>query len=210
MTRPQRLGVDLDNTIVAYDRLFHRLARERGLVADDLAATKLAVREHLRATGREDAWTELQGEAYGPRMAEAEPFPGCIEVLRRAGAAGVEVVIVSHRTRVPHRGAPHDLHDAARAWLAARGLVGDGTAPLRPAQVHLEVTRAAKCARIAALGCTHFIDDLPEVFAEAAFPARTVAVLFDPDAAHAERPGRHRFASWAALGAWLQGEGGWG
>ena len=30
------LGVDFDNTIVAYDSLFHRVALERGLIPADL------------------------------------------------------------------------------------------------------------------------------------------------------------------------------
>lgn len=206
MTRRVRLGVDLDNTIVCYDRLFHRLARERGLLTDSVAATKLAVRTHLRATGQEDVWTELQGEAYGARMRDADDFPGCIEVLRRALGAGIDVRIVSHRTRVPHRGAPHDLHQAAMAWLEGRGLVADRGIALRRGHVHLELTRTAKCARVAALDCTHFIDDLPEVFDEATFPASTARLLFDPDGAHVDAAAMRRVVGWEEIGAWIDAE----
>jgi hypothetical protein len=206
MTRPVRLGVDLDNTIVCYDRLFHRLASERGLLPDSVAATKLAVRTHLRATGQEDVWTELQGAAYGARMGDADEFPGCIEVLRRALAAGIAVRIVSHRTRVPHSGAPHDLHHAAMQWLEGRGLVADRGIALRRGHVHLELTRTAKCARIAALDCTHFIDDLPEVFDEETFPAATERVLFDPDGAHSDATAVRRIVGWEEIGAWISGE----
>ena len=47
------VGLDFDNTIVCYDRLFHRLARERGLIPEHVPATKGAVRDHLRNVGRE-------------------------------------------------------------------------------------------------------------------------------------------------------------
>ena len=47
------VGVDFDNTIVAYDALFHRVASERGLIPATVAATKIAVRDALRASGQE-------------------------------------------------------------------------------------------------------------------------------------------------------------
>ena len=201
--RHPRIGVDLDNTIVCYDALFHRLACERGVVPASLAATKLAVRGHLRATGREEIWTELQGEAYGPRMGEAVAFSKCLDVLQHCIAAGMDVVIVSHRTRTPHAGEQYDLHGAARAWLEDAGIVADRGPALRREDVYLETTRAAKCARVAALGCTHFIDDLPDVFAEATFPRDVVRVLFDPDGAHGGKHAEARVRSWVAVAALL-------
>ena len=51
---PQRIGIDFDNTIVCYDDVFHEVAREQGLIPNDLPANKGAVRDHLRAIGRED------------------------------------------------------------------------------------------------------------------------------------------------------------
>ena len=44
-----RLGLDFDNTIVCYDGLFHRVAREEGLIPAALPATKSDVRNHLRS-----------------------------------------------------------------------------------------------------------------------------------------------------------------
>src|SRR5881392_3621645 len=70
------VGLDFDNTIVCYDRLFHRLATERGLLPHGVAENKGAVRDYLRSIGREDDWTEMQGVGYGPRISDAEPFPG--------------------------------------------------------------------------------------------------------------------------------------
>ena len=53
-----RIGIDFDNTIVSYDALFHKVAREAGLVPESVAATKVAVRDYLREIGREDDWTK--------------------------------------------------------------------------------------------------------------------------------------------------------
>ena len=44
--------------------------------------------------------------------------------------------------------------------------------------IFFESTRAEKCKRIAQLGCDLFIDDLEEVFDDAAFPSATRRLLF--------------------------------
>jgi hypothetical protein len=46
--------------------------------------------------------------------------------------------------------------------------------------VFFELTKEAKAARVAALGCEIFIDDLPEIFALPDFPSSARTVLFDP------------------------------
>ena len=78
------IGVDFDNTIVCYDDVFGRVAIERGLVPAAVASSKTAVRDHLRAIGQEDRWTELQGIIYGPRMVDAPMFPGVAEFFARS------------------------------------------------------------------------------------------------------------------------------
>jgi len=197
------IGVDFDNTIVSYDALFHRIANERGLIPADLPVSKTAVRDHLRAAGREDLWTEMQGEVYGARMAEAAPFPGVLEFFRRCRERGIPVIIVSHKTRHPVRGAHHDLHAAARAWLTAHGFFAAGGAGLRDDTVFFELTKGEKIARIRSAGCTHFIDDLPELLIGTGFPAGTARFLFDPLAVHAAVPGIRRVRSWPELQAAL-------
>ncbi|NBT14701.1 MAG: haloacid dehalogenase-like hydrolase, partial [Planctomycetia bacterium] len=115
------IGVDFDNTIVCYDEVFQRVALEQGLVPPHAATSKTAIRDHLRSMGQEDGWTELQGTVYGPRMIDAAPFPGVLEFFAACRTAGQAVAIVSHRTRFPYLGERHDLHAAARDWLARHG-----------------------------------------------------------------------------------------
>src|SRR4051812_20761119 len=148
LERTMLVGLDFDNTIVCYDRLFHRLARERGLLPDHVPATKGAVRDHLRAIDREDDWTEMQGVGYGPRITDAEPFPGVKEFLAGCNAAGIRVVIISHKTRHPYLGAKHDLHAAAHTFLADHGFYRTADTGLSPESVYLELTKQAKLDRI--------------------------------------------------------------
>ena len=195
------IGVDLDNTIICYDEVFRRMAEKRFGLASADAGAKDQLRDALRRAGREDEWTELQGEAYGPGMEEAIAFPGTPSFFARARRCGAEVCIISHRTLHPYRGPAHDLHAAARSWLHGAGLWSDGGAPA----IFLETTKEAKLARIASEGCTNFIDDLPELLADAAFPKTTAAILFDPHGRHKDAPNIVRASSWVELGDQLLG-----
>ena len=175
-----RIGLDFDNTIVSYDALFHKVARERDLVPPETAINKVAVREYLRRIDKEDAWTELQGYVYGARMDEAEAYPGVIEFLRWAEQAGHDLAIVSHKTKYPFLGPQYDLHAAAQAWVE-RHLCEHGSPLIPVGQVFFELTKEEKLARIGNFRCGIFLDDLPEILHASGFPASTRRVLFDPE-----------------------------
>ena len=157
-----RIGVDFDNTIVSYDALFHRVALERNLIPSDLPSTKLSVRDYLRQAGKEDIWTEVQGYVYGARMDDAVAYPGAIDFFAWARTEGIDLAIVSHKTRYPFLGHPYNLHDAAREWVTR--LLIDRPRPLiNEADVYFELTKQEKLARISGLSLDFFIDDLPEI-----------------------------------------------
>ena len=178
------IGIDFDNTIVCYDELFHAVARERGLIPDGVVVTKNAVRDHLRQVGAEDRWTELQGYVYGPGMKDAKAFPGALQFFATSRRLQLPIFIISHRTRYPFLGERYDLHQSARDWIAAQGLHDPQGIGLPEDHVFFEPTKAEKLARIGSVGCTHFIDDLPELLQEPSFPAGVDKILFDPGAAH--------------------------
>ena len=193
------IGVDFDNTIVSYDTLFQRVAREWDLVPANIPASKTAVRDHLRAIGREDQWTELQGHVYGSRMAEAEPFAGVLDFFRQCRRSGIATRIISHKTRQPFLGAKHDLHAAAHAWLESQGFFSPDGVGLDRSDVYFELTKQAKIERIAACGCQVFVDDLPEFLTEPAFPPDVAKLLFDPTGRHACPRGVTCCRDWLAI-----------
>lgn len=176
------IGIDLDNTIIDYDALFVSAARDLGLLpASVVVRDKTRVRNALRARpGGELDWQRLQAEVYGPRIQEARLMAGVETFFERCRATGRDFRIISHKTRraaADTTGAGTDLHEAARGFLRARDI--------DPGRAVFEETRAGKLARIRALGCAVFIDDLEEVFAEPEFPPGVDRVLFDPAGAHA-------------------------
>ena len=193
------IGVDFDNTIVSYDALFHRIAVERGLISSSVPVDKTAVRDHLRSLGGEEQWTALQGLVYGPRIREAAAFPGVKEFFAHCRRARMAVHIVSHKTRQPVLGPPHDLHAAARSWLEHAGFFSPESPALPHDHVHFGITRLEKIGRIRALGCTTFIDDLDEIFQEPEFPAGVERILFAPHRRTAATTGMTVLTSWAQI-----------
>ncbi len=177
------LGIDFDNTIVSYDRIFVKAAHARGWVADDFCGSKKQLRDAVRLLqDGEIKWQILQGEVYGQRMGEAEPFPGVIEFIKDARRRGLEMFIVSHKTRYSNYDRLKvDSRAAALAWMEKNAFFDPAGLGFSREQVFFADTRAEKIAHISALGCGLFIDDLEEVFADPAFPASVTRVLFTSD-----------------------------
>lgn len=187
------IALDLDNTIVCYDRAFVSAAAAEGLqLPAGAAPTKTVVKSAALARGGNLLWTRIQGFVYGERLDQAFLFPGCREFVGEALRRGEDVVIVSHKSEYPASGLPVNLRKAADEWLARAGLGFAGPLP-----VYYCDSRAEKVARVSALRCRVLVDDLPEVYRAGGFPAWTTFVLFDPAEEHAGWTASARVTSWS-------------
>ena len=169
------IGIDFDNTIVSYDKVFHKIAVESGY----FPISKIKIRDYLRKHSVEDKWTEMQGLVYGPRMKDAYPFKGVSKFFRRCFEKNIKISIISHRTIHPYIGKKYNLHDSARNWILESGLAGIGG--LIPEQIHFKTTKEDKIGQISSEKCDIFIDDLPEVLSSPGFPENVKRILFDPN-----------------------------
>ena len=96
-----------------------------------------------------------------------------IQVLHERDLA---TCVVSHKTQFARRDVTQtDLRAASVGWMESSGLF-DRTG-LDRERVFFADTRHEKVARIETLACTHFVDDLVEVFLEEEFPEVTTKVL---------------------------------
>ena len=178
-----KIGVDFDNTIVSYDKVFHKVALEQSLIKSNLNISKIAVRDYLRGQGQNNIWTELQGYVYGERMLDADIFSGFINFLTFARKNSIEVSIVSHKTIYPYLGNKYNLHDSAREFIS-KFLTDQNRNLVYKKNIFFELTQESKALRINQESCDFFIDDLPEIFALHNFPKKTKKILFDPDMNH--------------------------
>lgn len=174
-----RIGVDFDNTIAKYDRLFATLAVEQGLLPSAPVGGKTAVRDAVRALPNGDEeWQHLQAKAYGTRMSEADISAGFSRFVARCRAKGLPLFIVSHKTaRSQIEPTGPSLRAAALAWMESKAFFDQSYFGFDREAVYFEDTRAEKISRIRRLHCTHFIDDLVEVFEEPDFPDEVSGLL---------------------------------
>ena len=195
------VGLDFDNTIAGYDSVFAEAAIEEGLLAPGDAATKMGVRTKLfeRLDGERD-WMRLQGKVYGAYMSKAELIEGVGPFLNGCRNAGIPVRIVSHKTQFGHFDPDRvNLRDAAMRWMSDQGFFGPTGYGLSEDMIFFESTRSDKVRRIEAIGCTHFVDDLIEVFEEPDFPVTTKRYLYVGSGGPAPKGDFETFSHWREL-----------
>ncbi|SDS22610.1 hypothetical protein [Bradyrhizobium canariense] len=195
-----RIGIDFDNTIICYDKVFAAAARDRGLIPGEWTGLKTDVRDYLRSKpGGEHAWQGVQGWVYGKGIGGAEIFPGLSDFLSTCRQTGSNVYIVSHKTQFGHQDPDRtDLRAAARDWMQGAGLIGTEHSALSLDDIYFEDTLAAKVDRIAGLELDIFIDDLVDVFEQPHFPRQIRSILFaNPETS---RHGHYKpLATWADI-----------
>lgn len=200
---PERLqiGVDFDNTVAGYDHVFVAAAQEAGLVGSGCEESKQGVREAIRnGPGGERQWQWLQGQVYGRLMHRAELIEGAAEFLERCRERRIPVYVVSHKTQYGHYDDGRtNLRDAAMRWMTEQRFFQREGFALPPENVFFETTREDKIARIAGLGCTHFVDDLEEVFREPAFPSGVARCLLARNQRSRREERFTAYASWAEI-----------
>ena len=158
-----KLGLDFDNTLTNYDYLFFKLALEKNLIPQDLEKNKLAVRKYLIDKNIEKQFTLLQGEVYGRRIEEACQTEGMFDALKNIKKRGIKIFIVSHKSKYPFLGPKYDLHKSALKWMEKNNFFSPEGLGLTKNDIFFEQTKESKIERIKSLGCSHFIDDLPEI-----------------------------------------------
>ena len=173
-----KLGLDFDNTLIVYDAVFKKAALEKNLIPNDFPESKNLIRNHLRKRNKEKSFTIIQGEVYGSRISEAAQANGMFEALKNIQDVEIELFIVSHKTKTPYEGPKYDLHSAALSWLEKNLFFETSGINLPRENVYFELTKENKIKKIEALGCTHFIDDLPEILQM--INPNIKRVLYDP------------------------------
>lgn len=201
------IGVDLDNTLVSYDRVMKRLAENWGLLQPGQAKGKKAIRDALRKLpGGEISWQKLQAEVYGPAMNQAQPMPGARGFLKACRRLDLTVFIVSHKTEYANYDTTNtSLRQSALNWLRRQEFFDPAGMGLSPDRVFFESTRPEKVARIKSLECSVFIDDLEETFWEPEFPGEIRKILYDPQGLAENTSGVSVFSTWDEISRHLLG-----
>jgi hypothetical protein len=195
------IGIDFDNTIAGYDHVFATVAEHQRLLGSGDAKTKKDVCTALLGRpGGEQDWMRLQGSVYGAHMKDACLIEGVGDFLTRCRKADIDLCIVSHKTEFGHFDTERvNLRDAASAWMEDKGFFDPDCYGFRRDAVFFESSRKDKINRIGKIGCTHFVDDLEEVFLEPGFPEETERLLFAAGAKQLPTGPFKAFGSWREI-----------
>lgn len=199
------IGVDFDNTIVSYDRLIQDEALRRGFISKDTQGSKKEIRDHIRLLpDGENEWQRVQASIYGPRMHEADLISGVRAFFQACKKNNIQTYIISHKTKYANfdeTGA--NLREAALNWMTQQQVFDDSGFGIAQGDVFFGATRLEKIEHIQRLQCTHFIDDLEEMFLESAFPASIQKILYVPHGLHASLTGIKTASSWQDIYAFF-------
>ncbi len=158
-----KIGIDLDNTIISYDKVFKIAAKSFDLISDDWSGNKEKLKSCIRQLpDGEKRWQKLQGYVYSEAIENADAFPGVIRFLWRAKNKGHHVFIISHKTEVAHHDSKINLRNPALRWLKEQQLLPESNLGLIKEILFLS-TQKEKIKKINELNLDVMIDDLIEI-----------------------------------------------
>jgi len=158
-----RIGIDLDNTLICYDKVFTASAITSGLVNENWQGNKEQLRDYIRQLPNgEYQWQQLQGYVYSEAVVNAEAFPGVFRFLWRARLKGYQLFIVSHKTKFAHHDSSKNLRTPALKWLKEKNFFNRSSSSLID-EVYFLSTLEEKIEKFNKLNLDVLIDDLKEV-----------------------------------------------
>lgn len=192
------IGVDLDNTIINFDELFHKIALNWGYISLSDKKSKKLIRDKIRRlVDGENKWQKLQAVLYGEKILEAELFKDVGQFFRLCQKSKARVYIISHKTKYASMGRTGvNLRERAFLFLEKNHFFKKEGLSLQKKDVYFEASRIEKIRRIRKLACTHFIDDLAETFLEKEFPEKVEKILYDPHGEDIRLPKVRVFRRW--------------
>ena len=172
-----RIGIDFDNTIVKYDKIFINTAIKLGFINKNWNGTKKMLREVL--IKKDNQWELLQGQVYGPLMLKAKPFSGVKKFLFTANLHHHKIFIISHKSIYGHfDNTKTKLREQALTWLKKENFFNKNYISLNKSNIFFCQTRTCKIKKINELKLDFMIDDLEEIF-EHKLKNETKTILFN-------------------------------
>ena len=110
-----KLAIDLDNTIINYDHLFYKVAKDKLSIQSNIK-NKENIKKLIIKKCSEKKWTEIQSTVYSQKILQAKIFPGFINEIKKLSTY-CEIFIVSHKTLWPIYGKKINLHKKTRQFL---------------------------------------------------------------------------------------------
>ena len=152
------IGIDFDNTIACYDKVFRKVAKNQKIVNKNWIGKKTDLKKLiLKSKGGKELWMKIQGMVYGQYMKNAEIMDGFENFLTISKHLNIDICIISHKTKYGHFDKKKiEFRKEALKWIKKNKILDAN-------KVYFADTREEKISLINDLNCDIFIDDLIEV-----------------------------------------------
>jgi len=174
------IGIDLDHTIVDYHSIFSEKACVLGFINSKYKMTKNEVKKIvMESEDGERKWGILQSEVYSESIREAVMMEGFSDFVNACQDRQISLSVISHKSRSNiHDPLNRDLQEPALDWMKSHHFFDESGFGFSLQQVFFAETIEDKVARIKALNCSHYVDDLLKVLSHPHFPESTRKILY--------------------------------
>lgn len=175
------VGIDLDNTVLSYDKLLRKLAIEMDYADQACPKRPKDIRLALRTYANneiegEKRWQKLQDMVYNTRIDDAEIDPYFKAAVAAIRDLGGTVALITQKEENLELPPSQQLRDKVMETLRKRKFFEHEGYDLKEENVHFCRTFGEKIAKIRELRLETYIDDRAEIFEHPLFPKRTFGI----------------------------------
>ena len=172
------IGVDLDNTIINYEKSFYKVALKEKLINKSYEYKgRLKLKKYIEKKENKKKWMEIQGLVYGKFIKFAEINQGFCKFLRLSKLRNIKIYIISHKTEFPYFNNQISLRKKSLEWLKLQKIFSKKY-NLNKKNLFFTNNRKEKIEKIKLLKCDIFIDDLKLILQNIYFPKNCKKIHF--------------------------------
>ena len=164
-----KIGIDLDNTIINYQKSFKKFLKEKNINLKLI--TKKKIKHVSNNNSKIRNWTQAQEEIYGKYIVFAKPYKYFKNFEKFALKNKIKLYIVSHKTKFSQFSKKYNLHSQSNKWLK-------NNISKELYKIYYVKTVDQKIKKIKYLNPDYFIDDLVEIFNHKNFPKTVGKIHF--------------------------------
>ena len=169
------IGIDLDNTIINYDNIFEKAAKNKNLVDENWCGRKENIKkEILKQKNGTLIWQFIQGEVYGDLIKNANLNTGVYQFILRALVNDCKIYIISHKTKYAQHSKKILLRDKSTKYLINKNIIGK----INIKNIFYENSRRDKINRINKKNLSWYIDDLSVILKDKRLENKSKKILY--------------------------------
>jgi hypothetical protein len=175
----KKIGLDLDNTIISYDKLIFQIAKKKYLFSNKFKnKNKDFFKKEIIKKKNEKEWTSFQSLIYGKYINRAKITKNFYDSIFHIKNL-YDFHIVSHKTKWSKEGKKINLIRSAKEFLRRNHISFCKNSLIKKENIYFEDTIKKKIKRINKLGLNFYIDDLKKILTK--LPKKIHKIYFNKE-----------------------------